>query len=66
MWKTVCKQCEWTSGETYLKSVADSIGILHEQDNSGHTVVMQRVATFGAEPEAEDGSEPQGPASSKS
>jgi hypothetical protein len=66
MWKTVCKKCGWTSGEAYLKSVAESIGILHQQDNAGHSVVMQRVATFGAEPEAKDDSEAQGPASSKS
>ena len=66
MWKTVCRNCGWTSGETYLKSVAESIGKLHEEDNAGHRVGMRKVAAFGAEPEAEDGSEPQAPASSKS
>jgi hypothetical protein len=66
MWKTVCRKCGWTSGEAYLKSVAESIGKLHEQDNAGHTVKMQKVATFGAEPEEDEDSEPQGPASSRS
>ena len=66
MWKTVCGKCGWTSGEAFLKSVAESIGKLHEEDNAGHSVEMQKVATFGAEPERKEESEPHGPASAKS
>jgi len=65
MWKTVCRNCGWTSGEAYLKSVAESIGKLHEEDNAGHRVQMQKVTTFGSEPEEADDSGPHGPASSK-
>lgn len=66
MWKSVCRKCKWTSGEAYLKSVAEAIGRVHEEDNAGHKVEMKQVATFGSEPEGDEGSEPQGPGSSKS
>ena len=57
MWKTVCQKCGWTSGEAYLKSVADAIGKLHEEDNAGHTVVAKEVATFGSETEGKKDSD---------
>lgn len=66
MWKTVCRNCEWTSGEAYLKSVAEAMGKLHVEDNAGHNVVTKQVATFGSEPEGKDDSEIQGPGTSKS
>jgi hypothetical protein len=46
MWKSKCQTCEWTSGEAYLKSVAQAIGKLHEEDNAGHKVAMKQVSTF--------------------
>jgi hypothetical protein len=66
MWKAVCPECGWTSGEAYLKSVAQAIGKLHEEDNAGHRVVMEEVSTFGSGVEDEEGSKPQGPGPSKS
>lgn len=66
MWKTVCRECGWTSGEAYLKSVAEAIGKLHEEDNAGHRVVTEEVSTFGSGVEDEEGSKPQGPGPSKS
>ncbi len=66
MWKTVCRECGWTSGEAYLQSVAEAIGRVHEEDNAGHKVVMKQVSTFGSGLEEKQDSEPQGPASSKS
>ncbi len=48
MWKSVCRKCKWTSGEAYLKSVAEAIGKVHEEDHAGHKVVMKQVATFGS------------------
>jgi hypothetical protein len=66
MWKTVCPKCGWTSGETFLQSVADAIGRLHEEDNPEHKVVMKQVATFGSGLQGEEDSEPQDPTSSKS
>ncbi len=66
MWKTVCQKCGWTSGEAYLKSVAEAIGKLHEEDNAGHKVEMEQVSTFGSDLEGKEDSEPHGPASSKS
>ena len=65
MWKTVCQQCRWTSGEAYLQSVAEAIGKLHEEDNAGHKVVMKQVSAFGAGVEEEENSEPQKPGPSK-
>ena len=58
MWKSVCRNCGWTSGEAYLKSVADAIGRVHEEDNAGHKVVMKQVPTFGSEPVEKEESEP--------
>ena len=66
MWKTVCRNCEWTSGEAYLQSVAEAIGKVHEEDHAGHKVVMKEVATFGSGPEGREDSEPHGPGPSKS
>lgn len=65
MWKTVCQQCWWASGEAYLRSVAEAIGKLHEDDNVGHKVVMKESRTFGSGPEGEEGSKSQGPGPSK-
>jgi hypothetical protein len=65
MWKTVCQQCGWASGEAYLRSVAEAIGKLHEDDNAGHRVVMKETRTFGSGPEEEEGSKPQRPGPSK-
>lgn len=65
MWKTVCQQCKWTSGEAYLQSVAEAIGKLHEEDNAGHKVVMKQVSTFGTGVEEEENSGPQKPGPSK-
>ena len=66
MWKAKCQTCEWTSGEAYLKSVAQAIGKLHEEDNAGHKVAMKQVSGFGSEEEEKDSSGPQGPKVSKS
>jgi len=66
MWMTVCGKCGWTSGEAYLKSVAEAIGKVHEEDNAGHKVVTKQVSTFGSEPEGKEDSERQGPGPSKS
>jgi hypothetical protein len=66
MWKTVCRECGWTSGEAYLKSVAEAIGKLHVEDNAGHRVVMEEVSTFGSGLEGKENSEPQGPGPSAS
>ena len=66
MWKSVCRKCKWTSGEAYLKSVAEAIGRVHEEDNAGHKTEMKQVATFGSEPEGGEGSKPHGPTSSGS
>ncbi len=66
MWKTVCPKCGWTSGEAYLRSVAEAIGRVHEEDNAGHKVEMKQVSTFGSEPEGGENSEPQGLGPSKS
>ena len=65
MWKTVCQTCEWTSGEAYLRSVAEAIGKLHEEDKAGHKVVIKEVSAFGTGAEEEDNSEPQKPGRSK-
>ena len=65
MWKTVCQQCGWTSGEAYLQSVAAAIGKLHEEDNAGHKVAMKEVSTFGRGPDEKDDSKPQGSGPSK-
>ena len=66
MWMTVCQKCRWTSGESYLKSIADAIGKVHEEDNAGHKVVAKQVATFSSDLEGKEDSERHGPASSKS
>jgi hypothetical protein len=65
MWKTVCQQCKWASGEAYLRSVAETIGKLHEDDNAGHQVVMKETRSFGSAPEEEDGSKSSGPGPSR-
>ena len=65
MWKTMCQNCKWTSGEAYLQSVAEAIGKLHEEDNAGHKVLMKQVSTFGAGIEEKENSEPQKPGPSK-
>jgi hypothetical protein len=65
MWKTVCQQCKWASGEAYLRSVAETIGKLHEDDNAGHKVVMKETRTFGSEPDEAEGSKSPGPGPSK-
>jgi hypothetical protein len=65
MWKTVCQQCKWTSGEAYLKSVAEGIGKLHEEDHAGHRVVTKEVSTFGSGVGEEESSGPQKPGPSK-
>jgi hypothetical protein len=66
MWKTVCQQCKWTSGEAYLQSVAEAIGKLHEEDNVGHKVAMKEVSTFGRGLDEKDDPERHGPGPSKS
>lgn len=65
MWKVVCGNCGWTSGEAYLQSVAEAMGKVHEEDNAGHKVVMKQVATFASDLEGKEDSEPHGPKSSK-
>jgi hypothetical protein len=65
MWKTVCQKCGWASGEAYLKSVAQAIGKLHEEDNAGHKVAMKQVSGFGSGVEEEENSGPQRPEPSK-
>ena len=65
MWKTVCQQCRWTSGEAYLQSVAEAIGKLHEEDNAGHKVAMKEVSTFGRGLDEKDDSKPKSPGPSK-
>jgi hypothetical protein len=55
MWKTVCRECAWTSGPAYLKSVAASIGRIHEEDHAGHRVETEQVATFEDAPQAPGG-----------
>jgi hypothetical protein len=49
-----------------LKSIADAIGKVHEEDNAGHKVVAKQVATFSSDLEGKEDSERHGPASSKS
>jgi hypothetical protein len=66
MWKTVCRKCGWTSGEAYLKSVAEAIGKVHEEDNAGHRVMMEKVSTLGRKLAEKEDSEPHGPGRSKS
>ena len=65
MWITVCRECGWTSGEAYLKSVAEAIGKVHEDDNDGHRVMMMKVSTLGRGVEGKVDSDPHWPASSK-
>ena len=65
MWKSVCRKCKWTSGEAYLKSVAEAIGRVHEEDNAGHKTEMKQVSTFGSDLEGKEDSEPPGSGSSK-
>ena len=65
MWKTACQQCGWESGGAYLRSVAETIGKLHEEDQAGHKVVMMEVSTFGTGVEEEENSGSQKPGSSK-
>ncbi len=47
MWQTVCRMCKWNSGEAYLKSVAEAIGKVHEEDHKGHKVATEKVSTLG-------------------
>ncbi len=56
MWMTVCRKCKWTSGEAYLKSVAEAIGKVHEEDHKGHKVVTEKVSTLGRGLEGKEGS----------
>jgi hypothetical protein len=60
MWKTVCKECGWTSGEAYLKSVAEAIGKLHEEDHAGHRVATKNVPTFGSDVDETADAKPEG------
>jgi hypothetical protein len=62
MWKPVCERCEWSSGETYLRSVAEAIGKVREEDNAGHKVAMKQVSTFGGGEEDDATSQRSGPA----
>ena len=66
MWRTVCQNCEWESGEAYSQSVAETIGRLHEEDHAGHKVVMKHLTTFGSDLEGTVNSEPKGLGSTKS
>ena len=66
MWKTVCRNCEWTSGEAYLQSVAEAIGRVHEEDHAGHKVVTKQVSMFGSDLGGTGDSESHGPEPSKS
>ena len=66
MWLTLCQKCGWTSGEAYLKSVAEAIGKVHEQDHAGHMVVIEKVSTLGRKLARKEDSEPRGPGSSTS
>lgn len=66
MWISVCRKCGWTSGEAYLKSVAEAIGRVHVEDNAGHKTEMKQVSTFGSGLEEKEDSESQGPGASKS
>ena len=65
MWKAKCQTCEWTSGDSYLHSVAQTIGKLHEEDNKGHKVVMREVSTFGGGDDEEENPTPHKPEPSK-
>lgn len=66
MWMSVCRKCSWTSGEAYLKSVAEAIGKVHEEDHAGHKTEMKQVSTFGSGREGKEDPEPHGPGSSTS
>ena len=55
MWKAVCQNCKWTSGEGYLQSVIEAVGKLHEEDNAGHKIVMKEVPSFGFGPNPDRG-----------
>ena len=66
MWMTVCQKCRWTSGEAYLKSVAEAIGKVHEEDHAGHKVVMEKVSTLGRGLGGKEDSKPHRPKPSKS
>lgn len=61
MWKAVCQQCAWTSGEAYLQSVAEVIGKMHEDGNAGHKVAMKEAWRFGDEHEGDESAKPQKP-----
>ena len=66
MWKTVCRNCKWTSGEAYLKSVAQAIGKVHEEDHKGHKVEIEKVSTLGRALEGKEDSKHRRPGPSKS
>ncbi len=66
MWVTVCGTCGWTSGEVYMRFVAEAMGKVHEEDNAGHKVAAKEVATFASDLEGKEDSEPHGPGPSKS
>lgn len=66
MWKTVCRVCGWTSGESYLQLIAEAIGKVHEEDNTGHTVVKKEVSTFASDLEGKEDLKPDAPGPSKS
>ena len=61
MWISVCQKCSWTSGETYLQSVAEAIGRVHVEDNAGHTTEVKQVSTLSSGFEGKGDSKPQGP-----
>ncbi len=43
MWIAICRDCEWVSGEAFLRSSADYMATVHAQDNAGHRVVVQEA-----------------------
>lgn len=43
MWVAVCRDCVWSSGEAYLRSVADYMATVHVEDHAGHKVVVRQA-----------------------
>ena len=44
MWQTTCRECHWTSGERSTPEETKVLGIFHEQDTPGHTVILIETA----------------------
>jgi hypothetical protein len=46
--------------------IAEAIGKVHEEDNTGHTVVKKEVSTFASDLEGKEDLKPDAPGPSKS